>query len=96
MRTGGDATGRQARRARLRRVTRSTLRPAFGLAFITPLVFAGAVGATPRSASSAPPLRNTAITPLAAVASTTGHSSGPAVVDAKRPPANVHVAAAAT
>ncbi|HEX7321758.1 MAG TPA: lytic transglycosylase, partial [Mycobacterium sp.] len=46
------------------RVTRT---PVFGLAVITPLVFAGAVGAAPRSPAPTPPQRDAAVTPLAAV-----------------------------
>ncbi|HET9877356.1 MAG TPA: hypothetical protein VFQ37_16610, partial [Mycobacterium sp.] len=66
----------------------------FGLAVITPLVFAGAVGATPRSPAMTPPLRDAAVTPLAAVAPVPDHASGPAVVAIERPPSAVHVAAA--
>lgn len=76
------------------RITRATLRPAFGLAVITPLVFAGAVAATPRSPAGTLPLRNAAVTPLAAVANTTDRSSGPAVVAVHRSPTTVHVAVA--
>lgn len=86
-----------SRAARLRRAARSALRPAFGLTFITPLVFAGAVGATPRSPSTSLPLRSAAVTPLAASVSTSsaGRSSGPSVVPVRRPQANLHVAAGA-
>ncbi|MEO8815372.1 MAG: lytic murein transglycosylase [Mycobacterium sp.] len=75
-------------------MTRVTLRPAFGLAVITPLVFAGAVAATPSSPAGTLPLRNAAVTPLAAIARTTDRLSGPAVVAVRRPPASVHMAAA--
>lgn len=97
MPTGGGAAERVSRAARLRRAARSALRPAFGLTFITPLVFAGAVGATPRSPSTSLPLRNAAVTPLAASVHTSsnGHSSGPSVVAVRRPQANLHVAAGA-
>jgi membrane-bound lytic murein transglycosylase B len=73
------------------------LRPAFGLTFITPLVFAGAVGATPRSPSTTLPLRSAAVTPLAASVNTSssGRSSGPAVVAVPRPQTNLRVAAGA-
>nr|WP_234782990.1 lytic murein transglycosylase [Mycolicibacter sinensis] len=85
-----------SRAARWRRAARAALRPAFGLAFITPLVFAGAVGATPRSPSTSLPLRNAAVTPLAAVhTASPSHSSGPAVVAVQRPQPNVRVAAGA-
>jgi membrane-bound lytic murein transglycosylase B len=60
------------------------------------LVFAGAVGATPRSPSTSLPLRNAAVTPLAAVhTASPSHSSGPAVVAVQRPQPNVRVAAGA-
>ncbi|WP_373692443.1 lytic transglycosylase domain-containing protein [[Mycobacterium] kokjensenii] len=97
MPTGGDAPVSVSRAARLRRAARSALRPAFGLAFITPLVFAGAVGATPRTPSTTLPLRNAAITPLAASVSTSsaGRSSGPSVVAVQRPQANLRVASGA-
>ncbi|KAA1428586.1 lytic transglycosylase, partial [Mycolicibacter arupensis] len=97
MPTGGGATERVSRTARLRRAARSALRPAFGLTFITPLVFAGAVGATPRSPSTTLPLRSAAVTPLAASVNTSssGRSSGPAVVAVPRPQTNLRVAAGA-
>lgn len=97
MPTGGGAAEHLSRAARCRRAVRAALRPAFGLTFITPLVFAGAVGATPRSPSTSLPLRNAAVTPLAAAVSTgsSGHSSGPAVVAVPRPQPNLHVAAGA-
>ncbi|KKO60732.1 lytic transglycosylase, partial [Mycolicibacter arupensis] len=81
----------------MRRAARSALRPAFGLTFITPLVFAGAVGATPRSPSTTLPLRSAAVTPLAASVNTSssGRSSGPAVVAVPRPQTNLRVAAGA-
>nr|WP_244959520.1 lytic murein transglycosylase [Mycolicibacter minnesotensis] len=81
----------------MRRAARSALRPAFGLTFITPLVFAGAVGATPRSPSTTLPLRSAAVTPLAASVNTssTGRSSGPSVVAVPRPQTNLRVAAGA-
>lgn len=88
-----------SRGARWRRTARAALRPAFGLAFITPLVFASAVGATPRSSTTSLPLRTAAVTPLAAAvntgSSTSGRSSGPAVVAVPRAQANLHVAAGA-
>ncbi|WP_409428730.1 lytic transglycosylase domain-containing protein [Mycobacterium sp. SMC-11] len=95
MPTGGGAPERVSRAAKVRRAARSALRPAFGLAFITPLVFAGAVGATPRSPSTSLPLRNAAITPLAASVHTSGRYSGPSVVAIPRSQPNLHVAAGA-
>nr|WP_234808718.1 lytic murein transglycosylase [Mycolicibacter terrae] len=82
-----------SRAARCRRAVRAALRPAFGLTFITPLVFAGAVGATPRSPSTSLPLRSAAVTPLAAAVNT--GSSGPSVVAVPRAQPNLHVAAGA-
>ncbi|MCV7382542.1 lytic transglycosylase domain-containing protein [Mycolicibacter longobardus] len=97
MPTGGGATEHLSRAAKWRRAARAALRPAFGLTFITPLVFAGAVGATPRSPSTSLPLRNAAVTPLAASVNTSssGRSSGPSVVAVQRKQANLHVAAGA-
>lgn len=97
MPTGGGAAEHLSRATRWRRAARAALRPAFGLTFITPLVFAGAVGATPRSPSTSLPLRNAAVTPLAAAINTgsSGRSSGPAVVAVPRPQPNLHVAAGA-
>ncbi|WP_082952712.1 lytic murein transglycosylase [Mycolicibacter sinensis] len=97
MPSGGGAAEHRSRAARCRRAVRAALRPAFGLTFITPLVFAGAVGATPRSPSTSLPLRNAAVTPLAAAVNTgpSGHSSGPAVVAVQRPQPNLRVAAGA-
>lgn len=96
MPTGGGAAEHPSRAARWRRAARAALRPAFGLTFITPLVFAGAVGATPRSPATSLPLRNAAVTPLAAAIDTaSGRSSGPAVVAVQRPQPNLHVAAGA-
>lgn len=89
---GVGAKKHPSRASKVRRATRAALRPAFGLTFITPLVLAGAVGATPRSPSTSLPLRNAAVTPLAAVNSS---SAGPSVVAVPRAPASLHVAAGA-
>ncbi|SOJ56619.1 hypothetical protein MSIMFB_04095 [Mycobacterium simulans] len=71
--------------------------PAFGVAVITPLVLAGAVGgAAPSFRGKTPPLR-TAITPAAAVAPPPHTAlSGPVVISVERPPTSFHVAAAPT
>ena len=92
MHIGGIAGGAIRRCGALRRkITRT---PAFGLAVITPLVFLGAVGgASPRHAL---PVRDTAVTPLAAVAPRPSPATGPSVVAAPRPPTGFHVAAGAT
>lgn len=92
MRQGGGSGGF---RARLRRITGAARAPAFGLAVITPLVFVGAVGATPRTPAAPPTLHARAVTPLAAVAHTSEHISGPAVVAIERPPSKIHIVAAA-
>jgi membrane-bound lytic murein transglycosylase B len=66
--------------------------PALGIAAITPLVFAGAVGASP---STHPPTRDSAVTPLAAVAPPPGDRSGASVVAVKKEPTPFHIASAA-
>ena len=65
--------------------------PVFGLAVLTPLVLAGAVGA---SAPRLAPVRDGAVTPLAAVALAPDDPSGPALVTVSRPPMAFHIAAA--
>lgn len=97
MPTGGGEAEHLSRAARCRRAVRAAVRPAFGLTFITPLVFAGAVGATPRSPETSLPLRSAAVTPLAAAVNTapSGRASGPSVVAVQRKQPNLHVAAGA-
>src|SRR6202158_4202638 len=65
--------------------------PVFGLAVLTPLVLAGAVGA---SAPRLAPVRDGAVTPLAAVALAPDDPSGPAVVIVSRRPTAFYIAAA--
>ncbi len=73
-----------------------TRTPAFGVAVIMPLIFAGAVGAAaPRFPGPPPQVHDTGIVPVAAVASSSRDQSGPAVVAVKRLPASFHIAAAA-
>jgi membrane-bound lytic murein transglycosylase B len=77
-----------------RRRTEQALRtPAFGIVIIAPLVLAGAVGA------SAPiqhaPVRDPAVTPLAAVETPGPDQSGPSVVAVTKAPSNFHIAASA-
>ena len=67
--------------------------PAFGIAAITPLVFAGAVGASAPSPSA--PVRDAAVTPLAAVAPPPGDRSGASVVAVTKAPAAFHIASTA-
>ncbi len=79
-----------------RQAVRVTRTPAFGVAIIMPLIFAGAVGAAaPRFPGPAPQVHDTGIIPVAAVASSSSDLSGPSVVAVKRPPAGFHIAAAA-
>ena len=78
---------------RARRTSRS---PAFGIAVITPLVFAGAVGGAPYifpTNLSGPKAVRAAITPVAAVSPAGPDMSGPGVIAAQHPPTNFHVAA---
>ena len=96
MRIGGRRRPHPAEavQQRARRATRS---PAFGIAVITPLVFAGAVGGAPSlfpARPFAPSAVRAAITPVAAVSPTGPDMSGPSVIAAQHPPASFHVAAA--
>lgn len=76
-------------------VIRVTRTPAFGVAAITPLVFAGAVGtAAPRFPTPTTALPSGVITPVAAVTAAGRGPSGPAVVAVERPPTSLHIAAA--
>jgi membrane-bound lytic murein transglycosylase B len=81
-------------RQRALRVTRT---PAFGIAVIAPLVFAGAVGgaAPPFHGKSPIPSVHAVITPVAAVSPTVPDLSGPVVIAIERAPTAFHVAAAA-
>ena len=95
MRIGGRRSPHPAQAVpqRARRTARS---PAFGIAVITPLVFAGAVGAAPSlfpARSSAPTAIRAAITPVAAVSPSGPDMSGPGVIAAQHPPTSFHVAA---
>ena len=76
-------------RQRARRLTRT---PAFGVAVITPLILAGAVGGEAPPLQGPPPPKGTAITPVAAVSPAVPANSGPAVVAAGREPTAFHVA----
>ena len=82
----GGGTALAAVRSRAARVMRS---PALGIAAITPIVFAGAVGASPTMAA---PVRDAAVTPLAAVAPSNIDPSGPSVVAATKTPTAFHIA----
>ena len=98
MRIGGRRGARPAVAAVRQRTRNVTRTPAFGIAVITPLVFAGAVGgAPPPFHAKTPPVR-AAITPVAAVSPSgsdlSSDRSGPAVIAIQRPPTSFHVAAA--
>ncbi|BBY25078.1 membrane protein [Mycobacterium stomatepiae] len=73
---------------------------AFSVAVISPLVFAGAVGATPeplRGHGKSPiPSVHAVITPVAAVSPTVPDLSGPVVIAIDRAPTAFHVAAGAS
>jgi len=85
---GGGAALEAARR----RAGRAVRKPAFGVAIITPLILAGAVGAS--APSTVAPLRDSAVTPLAAVESSSVDRSGPSVVAVTKTPSAFHIAAA--
>jgi membrane-bound lytic murein transglycosylase B len=74
------------------RVSRVVRTPAFGLAMLTPIVLAGAVGAAPSRLGA--PVYETDVTPLAAVSPSHGDSSGATVVALTKQPTNFRVAAA--
>jgi membrane-bound lytic murein transglycosylase B len=67
----------------------------FGLAVITPLVFAGAVGGTPYIFPTKPTAVRAAITNVAAVSPSGPDMSGPGVIAAPHSPTSFHVAAGA-
>lgn len=92
MRIGDGVDAHPALTAVRRRLARATRTPAFGVAVITLLVLAGAVGASPRTYSA--PIRDADVTPLAAVASAQRDQTGPEVVAVTRAPSSFHVAAA--
>jgi membrane-bound lytic murein transglycosylase B len=66
--------------------------PAFGIAIITPVILAGAVGASAPSTNL--PVRDNAVTTLAAVAASPGTRSGASVVAVTKTPTAFHIAAA--
>ena len=65
-----------------------------GMAVITPLVFAGAVGGAPGPLPGKIPAMRAAITPVAAVSPAGAELTGPGVVALRRAHTNFHVAAA--
>ena len=84
--------GRAALEAARRRAGRAVRKPAFGVAIITPLILAGAVGAS--APSPIAPVRDSAVTPLAAVEPSPGSRSGASVVAVTKTPTAFHIAAA--
>ncbi|MCV7437056.1 lytic transglycosylase domain-containing protein [Mycobacterium seoulense] len=92
MRIGGRRGARPAAAAARLRALQVTRSRAFGVATITPLVFAGAVsGAAPSLPEKLPPVHAN-IAPVAAVSPSVPDLSGPAVVPADRSPIAFHVA----
>jgi len=74
---------------------RAARTPVFGLAMITPLMFAGAVGAAaPRFPGPAPSPRGPGITPVAAITRSSADLSRPTVIAVARRPSRFRVAAA--
>lgn len=88
MHIGGGAALEAARR----RAGRAVHTPAFGIAVITPIILAGAVGAS--APSSVTPVRDSAVTPLAAVEPSPGAHSGASVVAVTKTPMAFHIAGA--
>ncbi|WP_422745584.1 lytic transglycosylase domain-containing protein [Mycobacterium sp. WMMD1722] len=87
MRVGGKAAVTAARR-RAGQVLRTPA--ATGIAVIAPLVLAGAVGA-----AAPTPVRDSAVTPLAAVAPSVPSDTGASVVAVTKNPGDFHIAASA-
>ena len=82
--------------AACQRAIRAARTPALSVAVVSPLVFAGAVGAAaPQIHTPTPALRGTVISPVAAVTAAGSGPSGPAVVTVAHPPPSFHIAAAA-
>ena len=98
MRIGGGLGAHPALTAALGsardRVSRAARSPAMGLAVITPLMLAAAVGASgPTLTAHGPAVQSTDVTPMVAVAPTPSDTTGPAVVAVAKPPASFHIAA---
>jgi membrane-bound lytic murein transglycosylase B len=84
--------GRAALAAAQRRAGRAVRKPAFGVAILTPLILAGAVGAS--APTPLAPVRDSAVTPLAAVEPSPGNQNGASVVAVTKTPTPFHIAAA--
>jgi membrane-bound lytic murein transglycosylase B len=99
----GAPWGKRPNAATEQQRARLTRSPAFGVAVITPLVFAGAVGGAapiyPGHAaavhSQVTPVRDAAIFPVAAVSPSTPDTTGPVVFAIDRAPTAFHIAEAA-
>lgn len=85
MHIGGGAA-LAAVRSRAARAMRS---PAIGIAAITPIVFAGAVAGSPGTMS---PVRDSAVTPLAAIAPSPINPDGASIVAVTKAPTPFHIA----
>ena len=84
--------GRAALEAARRHAGRAVRKPAFGVVILTPLILAGAVGAS--APSSVALVRDSEVTPLAAVQPSPGSRSGASVVAVTKAPSAFHIAAA--
>ena len=84
--------GRAALEAAQRRAVRIARKPALGAAIIAPLILAGVASAS--APSQVAPIRDSAVTPLAAVESSSGGRSGASVVAVTKTPTAFHIAAA--
>ncbi|WP_040622503.1 lytic transglycosylase domain-containing protein, partial [Mycobacterium parascrofulaceum] len=92
MRIGGRRGARPAAALERQRALQVTRTRAFGVATITPLIFAGAVsGAAPSLPEKLPPVHAN-IAPVAAVSPSIPDLTGPAVVAIDRSPTAFHVA----
>ena len=96
MRIGGRWGVRPAATAVRQRALRVKRGPAFGIAVITPLVFAGAVGGAAPTFHGQLPSVHAAVTPVAAISPTVPDQSGPVVIAVERGPTAFHVAEAAS
>jgi membrane-bound lytic murein transglycosylase B len=97
VRIGGRWGARLAAAAARKRAAGVTRTPAFGVAVITPLVFAGAVGgaAPPLHGKGPIPSVHAVVSPVAAVSPAVPDLSGPSVIAIEHAPTAFHVAAGA-
>jgi membrane-bound lytic murein transglycosylase B len=84
--------GRAALEAARRQAGRAVRKPAFGVVILAPLILVGAVGAS--APSTLAPVRDSEVTPLAAVEPSAGSRSGASVVAVTKTPTPFHIAAA--